>query len=80
MSGSDLMTGSQKIRVDADFLESAALLPFSGIVADDGLSITIHWAGSFCQYEEDSQGDLLYCNQTNTEENSFTTTRITSGN
>ncbi|HLC40846.1 MAG TPA: hypothetical protein VJO34_04375 [Methylomirabilota bacterium] len=50
MSGSDLMTGSQKICVDADLPEIAALLPFFGIVADDGLWITIDWAGSFYHY------------------------------
>lgn len=79
VSGSDLKTCSPQVCVDAGFLEKAQFLPFSGIVADDGLSVTIDWTGPFYQFEEDNQGNLLYCNQTSTEDNSFTITRLTFG-
>lgn len=79
VSGSDLKTCSPKVCVDAGFIEKLVFVPFSGVVADDGLSITIDWTGPFYSYEEDSQGNLLYCNQTSTKDNSFTITRLTFG-
>jgi hypothetical protein len=79
VNGSDLKTCSPKNCVDAGFIEKLVFTPFSGVVADDGLSITIDWTGPFYQWEEDNQGNLLSCVQTSTEDNSFTITRLTFG-
>ena len=43
------------------------------------MSISIDWTGDFYQFEEDSQGNLLSCNATSTEDHSFTITRLTFG-
>ncbi len=76
VEGSDLKACNPDECVDAGFLPNSVIQDFSGRVADDGMSITFDWTGPFYEWEEDDQGNLLYCRETSTEQHSFTITRL----
>jgi hypothetical protein len=79
VSGSNLTTCNPEVCVEAGLLESSVNVPYTGVVADDGMSITIDWVGDFFQFEEDSQGNVVSCTKTSVEEHKFTITRLTFG-
>jgi len=79
LTGEDLKVCNPDECVEAGFLAPSTTVSFTGQVADDGMSVNIDWTGDFYQFEEDSQGNLLSCNATSTEDHSFTITRLTFG-
>lgn len=76
VGGSDLKACNPEECVDAGLLPNSVVQDFSGRVADDGMSINFDWTGTFYQFEEDDQGNLLDCRETSTEQHSFTITRL----
>ncbi len=65
--------------VDPGLLPPSATVPFTARVADDGRSVDFDWTGSFYQFGEDSQGKIVSCTRTNTEDHQFTITRLSFG-
>lgn len=79
LTGGDLKVCNPEECADAGLLPAAVTVPFVGRVADDGQSVVIDWVGDFYQIEQDSQGNVVSCTTTSTEDHQFTITRLTFG-
>ena len=79
LTGDELKVCNPDECVDAGLLPASVTVPFTAHVADDGMSVSFDWTGDFYQFEEDSEGNVISCTKTSTEEHQFTITRLTFG-
>ncbi len=79
LTGDELTVCNPDECVDPGLLPPSATVPFTARVADDGRSVDFDWTGSFYQFGEDSQGNIVSCTRTSTEDHQFTITRLSFG-
>jgi len=79
LSGSDLKVCNPDECVEAGFLENAIYIPYTATVASDGMSADFQWQNQFYDIVYDDNDNVVACNETYTQQESFSITRLTFG-